>query len=151
MAMNGILVGVDGSGNSTKALEWAVREAGVRRVPLTALTVRPTVVGYGGYPGSVPFYDSPDKLTDDAKQAAQLQVDKVLAQLGGTVGLPAVDVRAVDGVAAEELLNATSGADMIVVGSRGAGGFTRLLMGSVAAQVTHHAHCPVVVIPADQS
>src|SRR3984957_9318794 len=107
MAMNGILVGVDGSGNSTKALEWAVREAGVRRVPLTALTVRPTVVGYGGYPGSVPFYDSPDKLTDDAKQAAQLQVDKVLAQLGGTVGLPAVDVRAVDGVAAAVVLNAT--------------------------------------------
>jgi len=147
--MNGILVGVDGSGNSTKALEWAVREAAIRKVPLTALTVRQPVVGYGGYPGVVPFYDDSDKLTADAKQAAQLQVDKVLAELSGTVDVPVVDVRAINGIAAEELLNAAVGADMLVLGSRGAGGFTRLLMGSVATQVTHHAHCPIVVIPAD--
>jgi nucleotide-binding universal stress UspA family protein len=45
-----------------------------------------------------------------------------------------------------ELLTASAGADMIVVGSRGAGGFRRLLLGSVASQVTHHAHVPVVII-----
>jgi len=60
-------------------------------------------------------------------------------------------VLAAIGIPAEELLNAAASADMIVVGSRGAGGFKRLLMGSVAAQVTHHAHCPVVVIPAEQT
>ena len=56
-------------------------------------------------------------------------------------------MRAVTGVPAEELLSAAADADMIVVGSRGAGGFKRLLLGSVATQVTHHAGCPVVVIP----
>jgi nucleotide-binding universal stress UspA family protein len=49
----------------------------------------------------------------------------------------------------DELLNAAADADMIVVGCRGTGGFKRLRMGSVSLQVTHHAHCPVVVIPDD--
>lgn len=48
---------------------------------------------------------------------------------------------------AHELLSAAKDADMIVVGSRGTGGFTRLLMGSVSTQVSHHAHGPVVIIP----
>jgi nucleotide-binding universal stress UspA family protein len=48
---------------------------------------------------------------------------------------------------AEELVNASRDADMLVVGSRGGGGFARLLMGSVSSQVVHHASCPVVVIP----
>jgi nucleotide-binding universal stress UspA family protein len=149
--MNGILVGVDGSGNSTKALEWAVREAALRGVPLSVLTVNQAVVTYGGYPGVVPFYPGDEGLTNRVKQAAQQQVDKVLADVEGAVRPPAVNVRAVNGLPAEELLNAADGADMIVLGSRGAGGFQRLLMGSVAAQVTHHAHCPVVVIPADKA
>ena len=51
------------------------------------------------------------------------------------------------GDAAEELVNASRDADMLVVGTRGSGGFARLLMGSVSSQVTHHAACPVVVIP----
>ena len=51
------------------------------------------------------------------------------------------------GDVAEELVRASRDADMLVVGSRGSGGFARLLMGSVSSQVTHHAECPVVVIP----
>jgi nucleotide-binding universal stress UspA family protein len=58
-----------------------------------------------------------------------------------------VTVRAATGLPAEALLEAAADADMLVVGSRGAGGFKRLLMGSVSTQVTHHAPCPVVVIP----
>lgn len=150
--MNGILVGVDGSGNSSRALEWAVREAAIREAPLTVLTVHQPLVGYSG---TAVLYLGDAELTNEAKeaakQAAQQQVDKVLAEVAGTVKLPVVSVRAATGIPAEELLNAAAGADMIVVGSRGAGGFKRLLMGSVAAQVTHHAHCPVVVIPAEQT
>ena len=73
----------------------------------------------------------------------------MLKQVGEESRPPSVTVRAVTGLPAEELLNAAADADMIVVGSRGAGGFKRLLLGSVSTQVTHHAHCPVVVIPAD--
>jgi nucleotide-binding universal stress UspA family protein len=64
---------------------------------------------------------------------------------------PSVTVRAVAGLPSEALLDAAGDADMIVVGSRGAGGFKKLLMGSVASQITHHAHIPVVVIPAEES
>jgi nucleotide-binding universal stress UspA family protein len=59
-------------------------------------------------------------------------------------------VDAVSGSPAEELLSATQDAELLVVGSRGAGGFARLVMGSVSSQVSHHAPCPVVVIPAGE-
>jgi nucleotide-binding universal stress UspA family protein len=75
-------------------------------------------------------------------------VDKVLAGLGGPRPEP-ITVRAVDGIPAEALLNAAADADVIVVGARGAGGFARLRVGSVADQVAHHAHCPVVIVPLD--
>jgi nucleotide-binding universal stress UspA family protein len=56
-------------------------------------------------------------------------------------------VKAVHGFPVEELINAGKDADMIVLGSRGAGGFTRLMMGSVAGQVAQHALCPVLIVP----
>ena len=58
---------------------------------------------------------------------------------------------AVLGAPGEQILKAAEDADLIVVGSRGAGGFKKLLMGSVSIHVTHHADCPVVVIPAEES
>jgi nucleotide-binding universal stress UspA family protein len=58
-----------------------------------------------------------------------------------------VTVKAVHGFIVEELINAAKDADILVVGSRGAGGFTRLMMGSVAGQVAQHAYCPVLLIP----
>jgi nucleotide-binding universal stress UspA family protein len=75
----------------------------------------------------------------------------VLRQAGDEARPPSVTVKSATGLPAEELISAAAGADMIVVGSRGAGGFKRLLLGSVSTQVTHHAHCPVVVIPADRA
>ena len=72
-------------------------------------------------------------------------MDKVASEIGETV--PEVTVSVATGDAAEELLQASRDADLLVVGSRGSGGFARLLLGSVSSQVTHHAECPVVVIP----
>lgn len=141
--MSGIIVGVDGSGHSQRALEWAMHEAAVRQVPLTVLTVNEAVRGY--YTGMTVYADDQDR-TEDARKLAQAETDEVLGRLDEP--RPAsVTVRAVHGFPVEELIDAGKDADMIVVGSRGAGGFTRLMMGSVADQVAKHALCPVLIIP----
>jgi nucleotide-binding universal stress UspA family protein len=146
--MNGILVGIDGSSHSDKALEWAAREAATRKVPLTVLTVHQAVAGYTGYPVA---YGDKRTMTEQARAAAQEQTDKVIAQLEKTFRPATVAVTAVYGLPAEALLSAGEDADMIVVGSRGADGFRQLLLGSVSTQVVHHAQVPVVVIPAEKS
>ena len=137
--MPGIIVGIDGSVYSRRALEWAVSEAAIRRAPLTVLTVQHATSGYWAQDADI---------AEHASKAAQEEADSVLDKLGAGSRPPTVSVQAVVGLPAEEILSAAQGADMIVVGSRGAGGFKKLLMGSVSLQVTHHARCPVVIIPA---
>jgi nucleotide-binding universal stress UspA family protein len=141
--MPGILVGVDGSGHSQRALEWAMKEAAVRHVPLSVLTVHPAIVGY--YGGVV---TSPQdlELTEKAQTAVKEEADKVLAELDGPHP-ESVTVRAVHGFPVEELINASKEADLVVLGSRGVGGFTRMLLGSTAGQVVQHSYCPVVILP----
>ncbi len=141
--MPGIIVGVDGSGHSQRALEWAMKEAAVRQLPLTVLTVHPAIVGYFG--GVV---TSPQDLefTERAQAAVRAETDKVLAGLDGPHP-ESVTVRAVHGFPVEELVSASKEAGMIVLGSRGVGGFTRLMLGSTAGQVVQHAHCPVLIVP----
>ena len=143
--MPGIIVGIDGSEHSQRALEWAVTEAGIRRAPLTVITVNETVVGF--WSGGPVVYPGDEEITEKARALTQEETDRVVERLDEEVRPASVTVRAVTGLPADELITASADADMVVVGSRGAGGFTRLLMGSVSTQVTHHAHCPVVVIP----
>ena len=146
--MPGIVVGIDGSGHSRRALEWAMNEAATRQASLTVITVHPAMVGHYGGVANDP--QDPER-TEKARASAQAETDKVLAGLDGPHPV-SVTVRAVHGFPAQELIRASSGADIIVLGSRGAGGFTRLLLGSVTAQVSPHAHCPVVIVPpGDQS
>ena len=141
--MPGIIVGVDGSGHSQRALEWAMNEAAIRQLPLSVLTVHPAIVGYFGG-----ILTTPQDLefTEQAQAAAKAETDKVLAGLNGPHP-ESVTVRAVHGFPVEELVNASKEADMIVLGSRGVGGLARMLLGSTADQVVQHAHCPVVVVP----
>ena len=143
--MPGIIVGIDGSDHSHRALEWAVNEAAVRNTPLTVLTVNQAVVGYGGGPVE---YPGDAERAGKARDAAQALTDGIIEKAGTRP--PSVSVQAVTGFPAEELLRAGADADMIVVSSRGTGGFRRLRVGSVASQLTHHAHCPVVVIPSGE-
>jgi nucleotide-binding universal stress UspA family protein len=73
-------------------------------------------------------------------------VAKAAAHLGESK--PAsVRIHAVNGFPAQELIEVSRDADLLVVGSRGVGGFARLLLGSISDHVMHHAHCPVVVVP----
>ncbi len=142
--MPGIIVGVDGSAHSRRALEWAMKEAAVHETPLTVMTVHALIRGYFGG-GSVEF-PTDHALAEKAGQVVQADVDSVAKDLGSAA--PAsVTVRVASGSVVEELINAAKDADMLVVGSRGAGGFSRLIMGSVSSLVTQHATCPVVIIP----
>jgi nucleotide-binding universal stress UspA family protein len=141
--MRGIVVGIDGSGHSQRALEWAIKEAAVRHSPLTVVTVHQLVRGYSGYGVA---YTNDAELTEQAGKAAKEETDKVAAALGD-FRPESVTVQAISGIPAEALLDAAKDADMIVLGSRGTGGFSQLMLGSVSAQVAHHAHCPVVIVP----
>jgi nucleotide-binding universal stress UspA family protein len=141
--MSGIVVGVDGSGHSQRALEWAMKEAAVRHAPLTVLTVHEAIRGVYGHMTMYP--DDPDR-TEQTRAAVQSETDKVLAGMDGPRP-ESVTVKAVHGFVVEELIDAGKDADMLVLGSRGAGGFTRLMMGSVAGQVAQHAYCPVLLVP----
>ena len=143
--MPGIVVGVDGSEHSARVLDWAVNEAAIRQAPLTVLTVHQVASNpWTGNPLHAPE-DKPER--EKAGKAAEEAVNRATSKLGDAK--PAsVTVRAVSGLPAKELVAASAGADLVVVGSRGAGGFSGLLMGSVSAQVVNHAACPVVVIRA---
>jgi len=141
--MSGIIVGVDGSAHSRKALEYAAKEAVAHHTGLTVLTVHQAVRDvYGG----VSTYPGDSAQTDKVRQAAQAETDQVLAGLAERP--ESVTVKAVHGLPSDELVKAAEGADMLVMGSRGTGGFARLVLGSVATQVSHHANCPVLIVPA---
>jgi nucleotide-binding universal stress UspA family protein len=142
--MPGITVGIEGSSHSARALDWALKEAATRHARLTVLTVHSVPMsGWTGHPVVLPG-DTEDQ--EKARQGAEEMTLKAIAQLGEAE--PAsVTVRAATGFPAEELINASKDADLLVVGSRGAGGFARLIIGSVSNYVVHHAHCPVVVVP----
>jgi len=145
--MAGITVGVDGSAHSQQALDWAIKEAGTRKAPLTVLAVHEVASNHWtGHPMTVPA-DQPEK--EKTRLAAQEATQKAV-EAAGEPGPTSVTVRAVSGLAAQELIAASADSDLVVVGSRGGGGFAKLMLGSVTSKVVAHAVCPVVVIPADR-
>jgi nucleotide-binding universal stress UspA family protein len=142
--MPGIVVGIDGSPNSERALDWAMREAAAVHAPLTVLTVHEVAKSYWG---DIPVTGPADPpLLEKLRQAAEEMTRRSASQLGEAK--PAsVNVRAVSGFVVRELVDASQDADLVVVGSRGGGGFSRLLLGSVSNEVVQHSACPVVVVP----
>lgn len=139
--MSGITVGVDASENSGRALEWALREGALRREPVTVMAVHGVATNqWTGHP-IVMDEDAPEE--QKIRKAVEERVAKATGQLGETVD---VRVEVVSGVATQVLIEASKHADLLVVGSRGGGGFNRLLVGSVSSQLVHHAACPVTVV-----
>ena len=145
--MPGIIVGVDGSDHSEQALEWAVKEAAIRHAPLTVLAVHEVASNH--WTGNPVIYPADQPEVEKIRQAAQEATQKVVDQ-AGEPGPASVTVRAVSGLAARKLIDASADADLVVVGSRGGGGFAKLMLGSVSSKVVHHAHSPVAVIPCDR-
>ena len=149
--MAGIVVGVDGSQGGQKALDWALAEAQLRRaslrvvhawmLPLIEALPEPWVVG------SPSVGPSTDEVRNHVEAAARDVLSASVDRARSTAPELEIAGELVEGRAAVALLDAARDADLLVVGSRGRGGFAGLLLGSVSGQCVHHARCPVVVVP----
>ena len=137
-----VLLGVDGSPANDPAVGFAFPEASLRGAPLIAMHTWTHPVSTG--PGDmVPLvYDPVDIEADETRLLAE-------ALAGWHDAYPDVAVRRelVHGGARKALIEATSRAQLVVVGTRGRGGFAGLLLGSVSQAVLHHARCPVAIVP----
>lgn len=139
--MERIVVGVDGSDCSRRALQWAAAEARRRGAALDVVHAW-HLPNAGGYPYLAAYVDF-EVFAEDARGV----LDRAIASVD-LAGIPKVEPILVQDGAARALLDTAKGADLLIVGSRGRGGFAGLLLGSVSHQMAIHARCPVVIIPA---
>jgi nucleotide-binding universal stress UspA family protein len=137
--MSEIVVGVDRSPASVQALVWAHREAGLRDLPLRAVLVWHFLDQ--SHPGGEQKFDP---LYDE--QAAQASLDDLVVSTLGPEAAATVQREVVCDLAPRALLERSSGQALLVLGSRGIGGFKGLLLGSVSQQLLKHATIPVAII-----
>ncbi|MFD3982527.1 MULTISPECIES: universal stress protein [Streptomyces] len=138
--MGRIVVGVDGSDSSIKALHWAVRQA-----ELTGATVE--AVNSWEYPATSWASMMPGMPEDfDPQALATISLNEALEEALGAGGAAGVSKVVVIGNPAQALLDRAQGADLLVVGARGHTGLKATLLGSVSLHVTQHAPCPVTVV-----
>jgi nucleotide-binding universal stress UspA family protein len=136
-----VVVGVDGSTTSRKALKWANEEARVRGATLTVVHAwHPAMFG-------VIEFAAPVLDIETFDVAAKRLVEEMLAGSHVDASDPSIETNVVEGGATQAILEAAADASLVVVGSRGRGAVARVLLGSVSQQVVHHAPCPVVIVP----
>ncbi|MFE4965274.1 universal stress protein [Streptomyces sp. NPDC056660] len=138
VAVPKVVVGVDGSSSSYGALRWAVRYAGLVGGTVEAVAVweLPGLAGWSG-----PAVDM-----DIDEEEARDRMRRELTDVLGADEAGALTTHLVHGNPTDVLLRAAEGAEVLVVGSRGRGGFARALLGSVSMHVSQHASCPVVIV-----
>jgi nucleotide-binding universal stress UspA family protein len=136
-----IVAGVDGSPSARSALRWAIRQAELTGASVDAVIAWQYPAAYGGY-GMAPVGVSDVDFAGWAEKTVTEEI-ATAAAADSTVN---VRTQATEGSPARVLLAAAEGADLLVVGSRGHGGFAEALLGSVSQHCVHHAQCPVVVI-----
>jgi nucleotide-binding universal stress UspA family protein len=143
-----IVVGIDGSNESLEALRWALGEARLRGTGLRAVRVweypfvAPSAEWTLGTPTPQPVAVDPQEV----RHLAETQLAQVVSEVEPNGTGVRIEQEVIEGHPANALVEASKGADLLVVGSRGHGGFAGLLLGSVSQACVHHAHCPVVVI-----
>lgn len=139
-----IVVGVDRSEGARAALRFALEEAKLRQATLRVVHAwQYAPIGATGFESTYPALGGDIK---DLRDVAASDLDATLAESIPDTGTVHVERRVVEGRPAAALVDESRAADMVVVGSRGHGGFTGLLLGSVSQQVAHHAACPVVIV-----
>lgn len=140
---NPIVVGIDGSPVSFQALRWAAEEAAHRRAPLRAVYGDASAMRYAP---EIPTVSYPDSY----QHAVQQQAEQWLREAVEVVAAEEPDVttsaEARAGSPRTVLIDESKAAQLVVVGSRGLGGFSGLLLGSVAVALCRHGHCPVAVL-----
>jgi nucleotide-binding universal stress UspA family protein len=140
--MQRIVVGVDGSESAVEALRWAVRLAKDTGAGVEAVQAFELPLGWiDGYAPDL------ERWFQEARGVAQRSLDANVGQAVAATSGVSVTRTVVEGPAANVLIEHSKDADLLVVGSRGRGGFAGLLMGSVSQQCVHHSRCPVVVVP----
>lgn len=137
-----VLLGVDGSPANDPAVGFAFEEAALRGVPLAALHTWTHPVSTGAGDMLPLVYDAADVEAEEARVLAE-----ALAGWHDKYPDAVVHRKLLRGGARKALIEATRGAQLVVVGARGRNGFTGLLLGSVSQAVLHHAACPVAVVP----
>ena len=137
-----IVVGVDGSPSSRTALAWAVRQAELTGASIEAVAAWHYPVMTGGYAWA------PASGLDDSdwSDIAAKELTDAISETVGSDSPVKISTSVQEGNAAQVLLEAADGADLLVVGSRGHGGFTGALLGSVSQHCAHHAPCPLVIV-----
>jgi nucleotide-binding universal stress UspA family protein len=142
-----VVVGVDGSPSSRAALRWAVNQAALTGGTVDAVMAQqaPENDVIGG------FGQTPVEVDDQAviTTAAQRALDTIISEEVKADDRSRVRARIFNGHPATALVQASDGAELVVVGQRGLGSFTRSLLGSVSEQVVHHANCPVLIFRGD--
>ena len=137
-----VVVGIDGSPESAHALEWAARYAkaigaGIRVV---------TAWHYPAAVGAAPVGVAPAGVSADVEEAKQAELDQAIRETFGEAPTIPVEKKIAYGHAAQVLIDESKDADLLVVGSRGHGAFTGMLLGSVSTHCVTHATCPVLVV-----
>jgi nucleotide-binding universal stress UspA family protein len=147
-----VVVGVDGSDAAAEALRFAATEARLRgaRLRVVHAYARPYTTAFwgGAYLGSIPMDAATlDEIERRAREHAEAELERAITELPAQLadGV-AIDRHVVEQEPAAALVEQGAGADLLVVGSRGRGGFKGLLLGSVSQQVSHHATCPVTIV-----
>ena len=143
-----IVVGIDGSKESQDALRWAIDEARLRGTDVHALHVWEfplNLVGAQPFFGE-PVVTEPLAEADELRTWAEQLLEHVVHEATEGAGDVRVEQDVTEGHPSDVLVRAAEDAELLVVGSRGRGGFAGLLLGSVSQACAHHAHCPVVII-----